>query len=101
VIVALAAAALLAQDPAPPTVRVGDLGRGIVVDGVLDETAWSTAEPIETLTQPEPEEGAPASLRPRRHLARLQADASGSTCRSTRTGRSTRVGGKSLLIFDF
>jgi hypothetical protein len=62
VIVALAAAALLAQDPAPPTVRAGDLGRGIHVDGVLDETAWSTAEPIETFTQTEPDEGAPASF---------------------------------------
>ena len=62
-ILALAAAALLTQDPVVPTVRAGAIGIGITVDGVLDEAAWNTAEPIDSFTQAEPDEGRPASFR--------------------------------------
>ena len=35
----------------------------ITVDGVLNESAWQSAQPINTLRQREPDEGAPASER--------------------------------------
>lgn len=40
-----------------PTVRVGDLGGGVVLDGILDEAPWQSAEPIEGFTMVEPREG--------------------------------------------
>jgi hypothetical protein len=53
----------LAQQVEPPRIRAGVLPDALTIDGVLDEDAWSTAEPIETFTQTEPSEGASPSAR--------------------------------------
>jgi len=45
------------QNGANPTLRVGDIGDGIRLDGVLDDPAWQSAETITGLTMYEPNEG--------------------------------------------
>jgi hypothetical protein len=52
-----------AQDVPPPAVRAAAVGGHHVIDGRLDESAWATAERIESFTQTDPREGAPASAR--------------------------------------
>ncbi|MEO6055405.1 MAG: DUF5916 domain-containing protein, partial [Gemmatimonadales bacterium] len=44
---------------ARPSVAAAPLAGDIHLDGVLDEAAWSAAEPITRLTQRDPDEGAP------------------------------------------
>jgi len=44
-------------------VRAGTLEDGLHIDGVLDETAWATAQPVDGFTQTEPEENAAPSYR--------------------------------------
>jgi hypothetical protein len=45
-----------------PSARVGTQAGGMHVDGVLDEAAWNTAEPLSTFTMIEPsEDKAPTS----------------------------------------
>jgi hypothetical protein len=44
-----------------PSVRAAETSQAPHVDGVLDETAWQTAEAIDTFTQQEPREGQPAT----------------------------------------
>jgi Domain of unknown function (DUF5916) len=44
-------------------VRAGTLDDGLHIDGVLDETAWATAQPVDGFTQTEPEENAAPSYR--------------------------------------
>jgi len=74
-------AAVFAQDLPTPTVRAGALTAGLSVDGVLDEPAWSSAETIERLTQSDPAEGQPASMRTTvRILASAGALAIGVVC---------------------
>lgn len=46
-----------------PSVRAGAIGPDLVIDGQVDEAAWSTAEAIDRFTQSEPAEGAPATFR--------------------------------------
>jgi hypothetical protein len=46
-----------------PTLNVGALSPGLRVDGILDETAWSTAAAIDELTMVEPREGEKPSAR--------------------------------------
>ena len=43
--------------------RAGTLDDGLHIDGVLDETAWATAQPVDGFTQTEPEENAAPSYR--------------------------------------
>ena len=65
----------------PPRVRAGILAGDLHVDGVLDEEAWSQAEVIDQLTQADPVEGEPATLRTRvRVVARPTAIAIGIEC---------------------
>jgi len=52
-------AAVAAQNATVPTVRAGVLPDGIRLDGVLDESAWTAAEAIDSLVQTDPLEGAP------------------------------------------
>jgi hypothetical protein len=52
-----------AQVVLPPQIRAGVLDAVHSIDGRLDEPAWATAETIETFTQADPNEGAPASAR--------------------------------------
>ncbi|MBA3640830.1 MAG: hypothetical protein H0W53_16505 [Acidobacteria bacterium] len=52
-----------AQDAPAPTLRVGVLPGSVKIDGLLDEPAWSAAESIDSFTQTDPMEGAPASAR--------------------------------------
>ncbi|MDP2955549.1 MAG: hypothetical protein Q8N53_03940 [Longimicrobiales bacterium] len=70
----MAAAALLApatglaqdaptQEYPRPTVIAVRISQRISLDGVLDEPAWSTAEPATDFYQVDPEEGQPASER--------------------------------------
>ncbi len=54
----LNAAVSVAQDNAPPTLRVGPLSTATSIDGVLDETDWAAAQAIDAFTQTEPSEGA-------------------------------------------
>jgi hypothetical protein len=46
-----------------PSVRAAQTSEVPRIDGVLDETAWQTAEAIDTFTQQEPQEGQPATDR--------------------------------------
>ncbi len=59
----LLASASVALAQSPPTLRAGTLVGTIAVDGVLDEAAWRNAERIDTLTQADPDEGKPATMR--------------------------------------
>lgn len=43
--------------------RAGTLDDGLHIDGVLDETAWATAQPVDGFTQTEPEENSEPSYR--------------------------------------
>jgi Domain of unknown function (DUF5916) len=52
-----------AQGEAPPSLRVGELPDGIVVDGILNETAWATTQAADAFLQTEPREGAPPTGR--------------------------------------
>lgn len=47
----------------PPELTAPRIAEPIVIDGVLDEPAWQRAQPIDTLLQREPIEGALASER--------------------------------------
>src|SRR5437868_5533234 len=67
---ALASPAARAQTPdstgtyhhdAAPVIHAARLTGSIHLDGVLDEAAWSAAEPMTTFTQLDPREGQPAS----------------------------------------
>ncbi|MGH9237780.1 MAG: DUF5916 domain-containing protein [Vicinamibacterales bacterium] len=75
----LAAAALLmatnavAQTPAPQ-LRAGTASADLRIDGALDDAGWQTAEAIDSFTQADPEEGAPATVRT---LVRVVANARG------------------------
>jgi hypothetical protein len=51
----------MAQTFAPRELRAGVLTSRIVIDGVLDESAWQSADVAGELTQADPIEGAPAS----------------------------------------
>ena len=46
-----------------PQLRVGVLGDGIDLDGIVDEVRWLTADSISSLTMTEPEEGGQATGR--------------------------------------
>ncbi len=46
-----------------PRIRAAALTGAVRIDGVLDEAAWSAAEPATAFTQLDPHEGAPASER--------------------------------------
>jgi uncharacterized protein DUF5916 len=69
------------QEPPPQwRVRAGALGE-LRVDGVLDEAAWQTAEPIQSLTMIEPREGGVSAGRTEvRVLAGAKALAFGIRC---------------------
>jgi hypothetical protein len=54
----------IGQNNGPPQLRAGVLTEtGVVVNGTLDEPAWSGAEVIDNFTQADPSEGTPATLR--------------------------------------
>ena len=53
----------VAQPAAAPQLRAGTVGAVHSIDGRLDEAAWASAGVIETFTQADPREGAPASAR--------------------------------------
>ena len=53
----------LGQDVAPPAIRAGVLSGAHVIDGRLNEPAWSVADAIDAFTQTEPAEGTPPSAR--------------------------------------
>jgi hypothetical protein len=64
-----------------PRVRAATLAAGLIVDGRLDEPAWQAAEAIDSFTQSDPDEGAPASVRTTaRVLANANAIAIGIVC---------------------
>jgi hypothetical protein len=48
---------------AAPTIQAGRLRGTLVIDGRLDEPAWSSAEPATRFTQTDPAEGQPATER--------------------------------------
>ena len=53
-----------AQTPDPPTLRVGALPAiGMVIDGALDEPAWTTTEAVDSFTQADPDEDMAPTLR--------------------------------------
>jgi hypothetical protein len=52
-----------ALPPPPPSLRAGALPDSHVIDGRLDEPAWTTAHASDAFTQTEPLEGAPPSAR--------------------------------------
>ena len=52
-----------AQDAPAPTLRVGTLPEGLVIDGALNEPAWDAAAVADGFTQTEPTEGAPPTGR--------------------------------------
>jgi hypothetical protein len=53
----------LAQTDARPRVRAAVLTGQLTIDGLLTEPVWAAAEPVDTFTQADPNEGAPATLR--------------------------------------
>ena len=53
----------VAQDDAPPSLRVAALNGSIRIDGVLDEGEWSSADAADAFRQTDPVEGAPPSGR--------------------------------------
>ena len=57
------AAASAYEHETAPSVRAGRATGAIRIDGLLDEPAWSSAEPATSFTQRDPEEGKPASER--------------------------------------
>jgi hypothetical protein len=63
VLATLLPAAMSAQDLPIPRLRAGPLAGRPTVDGVLDESAWQTADAIESFIQTEPDEGAAATGR--------------------------------------
>ncbi|CAN5838293.1 hypothetical protein BH18ACI5_BH18ACI5_27610 [soil metagenome] len=75
---------VLAKSPTqdgPPTLKAGVLADGLRIDGVLDEAGWAAADAIDTLTQTDPIEGAPATHRSQvRVLAGPKAIAIGIVC---------------------
>ena len=51
------------DSPPPPTLRAAAaVIKAIVIDGALDEPAWTTADVVATFTQAEPSEGQPATF---------------------------------------
>lgn len=59
----LDSAALGAQAPEPPQLRVGVAGPSHAIDGRLDEPEWAAATSTDAFTQADPREGEPASGR--------------------------------------
>lgn len=55
--------AILAQDPPRPHTSAIRIATSIKIDGVLDESAWALATPINTFRQNRPNTGAPATER--------------------------------------
>ena len=51
-------ATISAAQGQPPTLRAGLLSVAVRVDGVLDESEWTTAEAVDGFTQTDPREGA-------------------------------------------
>jgi Domain of unknown function (DUF5916) len=81
VVVCTSAEVLFAQSVDPPHVRATVLKESITVDGLLNETAWASAEPADTFLQTDPVEGAPAFARTIvRVLASLNAIVVGIMC---------------------
>ena len=52
-----------AQDVSPPVLRVAAGAETIAIDGVLNESAWMTAEAADAFAQTEPQEGTAPSFR--------------------------------------
>jgi hypothetical protein len=74
-------ATVFAQDAAVPSLRVGALPLGLIIDGRLDEPAWAAAEASDAFSQVDPSEGAAPSLRTTvRVLAGTKALAIGIVC---------------------
>src|SRR5574341_783474 len=48
---------------AVPTAHAALRKGSIVIDGILNDTAWATAQPVTAFTQTDPEEGKPGSER--------------------------------------
>jgi Domain of unknown function (DUF5916) len=72
---------ILAQVVEAPTLRAGVLPDKLTIDGMLSESAWDTAEPIDAFTQADPMEGAsPTGRTMVRVLAGLKALAIGIVC---------------------
>src|SRR5687767_3275740 len=61
--VLLRPAPVSAQDVLPPVLRVAAGAETIAIDGVLNESAWTTAEAADAFAQTEPQEGTAPSFR--------------------------------------
>ena len=71
----------LAQTSEPPRLRAAALRGTLVIDGLLNEPAWASADSADTFFQTDPVEGAPASFRTRvRVLASPHAIVVGIVC---------------------
>lgn len=55
--------AAYAQDGARPNLTIGRADQPPVIDGVVDDVVWNSAQPFSTFIQQEPNEGEPASER--------------------------------------
>jgi hypothetical protein len=55
--------AVQARPPGPATVPAARAGSGLTIDGRLDDSAWSGVQPVASLTQRVPQEGAAPSQR--------------------------------------
>jgi hypothetical protein len=52
---------VLAQSLTPPELRAAPLVGNVAIDGVMEDSAWQSAEVAASFTQADPSEGAPAS----------------------------------------
>ena len=75
------------QEIQPPALRASTLPESLAVDGMLNESAWDTAEATEAFTQPDPTEGGPPAARAVvRVLAGPKALAIGIVCEDPDSG---------------
>lgn len=51
------------QDGARPSLTIGRADQPPVIDGVVDDVVWNSAQPFSNFIQQEPSEGEPASER--------------------------------------
>jgi hypothetical protein len=83
-----ATASAVAQTNDPPRVRASALTESITIDGLLNESVWASAVPVDTFLQADPVEGAPASARTVvRVLASVKAIVIGILCEDPEPAR--------------
>jgi len=86
--VVLTARGVAAGQDHAPRIRAGTLVEGLVIDGVLNEPGWASAEAGDTFVQVDPSEGAPPTARTVvRVLASAQAVVIGIVCEEPDPGK--------------